>query len=657
MSMFTRKMKMLTAIVLDSRSDMVVKALLELGVMDFIHLSNNDKLKKHEDVANSELVELKSRIEAFYNQGGIVYPVLEDKDVEVLDEKLDLAECRRVLDNLSSSLLSLKDKQQKFTQKGIIIDEMISYFDKKKFDYIDLRVGTISRSSYDSFKNRLTPLGAITFEQGTDLVVVSLKRDSSRTNEVLDKFGWSESSALQDQKAATEEAYKELTSIKAEIGKERDGIFNDIRVKIQEKKETLDSLYVKIRLNELSSHMESYFSYTDHTTLFSGWIPEDSMAMVENAIKKATDNVCIIEWTGDSEVERDKIPVSMSSPRFLKPFEHIVENYKTPEYGSINPVPFTTVAFMLMFALMFADVGQGLILLLIGIIGKQIYKKNPLKKDGLISRYLCSLLIYLGPASMFGGLLFGSYFGYSLFPALWFNYHQVVTGHATEGLVTDIFGILGITIKFGIVVIYTGLILNWINLINKRRFMELIFDKNGLVGGFLYGVGIYLGFGFVKSGYKTLPLTNTALALIILGLVILVIKGPAYTIYNKKHGKESEGVGQIIIDCVMDFLLDCLEIFSGFLSNTLSFMRIAGLGIAHVSLMVAFEDMATLTGNIIFEILIMILGNILVIALEGLSAGIQSLRLNYYEFFTKYFTGSGISYSPIGLNSRIQLKR
>jgi V/A-type H+/Na+-transporting ATPase subunit I len=73
--------------------------------------------------------------------------------------------------------------------------------------------------------------------------------------------------------------------------------------------------------------------------------------------------------------------------------------------------------------------------------------------------------------------------------------------------------------------------------------------------------------------------------------------------------------------------------------------------------MVAFEDMAAMTNNIVFSILIMVIGNVLVLALEGLSAGIQSLRLNYYEFFTKYFTGCGVAYSPVGINSRIQLKK
>ena len=78
-------------------------------------------------------------------------------------------------------------------------------------------------------------------------------------------------------------------------------------------------------------------------------------------------------------------------------------------------------------------------------------------------------------------------------------------------------------------------------------------------------------------------------------------------------------------------------------------MRVAGLGIAHVSLMVAFDQMARLVGGGVVGFLILVLGNTLVIALEGLSAGIQALRLNYYEFFSKYFTGQGLSYNPVSL--------
>ena len=108
-----------------------------------------------------------------------------------------------------------------------------------------------------------------------------------------------------------------------------------------------------------------------------------------------------------------------------------------------------------------------------------------------------------------------------------------------------------------------------------------------------------------------------------------------------------------VLNMLMEWVVELLEIFSGYLSNTLSFMRVAGLGIAHVSLMVAFfqiAEMAASSGRLtVWSYLILLMGNALVIGLEGLSAGIQSLRLNYYEFFSKYFTGSGKAYSPISL--------
>jgi len=104
------------------------------------------------------------------------------------------------------------------------------------------------------------------------------------------------------------------------------------------------------------------------------------------------------------------------------------------------------------------------------------------------------------------------------------------------------------------------------------------------------------------------------------------------------------------MDGLMEWLVDVLEIFTGYLSNTLSFMRVAGLGIAHASLMESFRMLQDLAGGA-GGIAIFIAGNLLVIVLEGLSAGIQSLRLNYYEFFSRYFSGKGVAYHPVGLTT------
>ena len=130
---------------------------------------------------------------------------------------------------------------------------------------------------------------------------------------------------------------------------------------------------------------------------------------------------------------------------------------------------------------------------------------------------------------------------------------------------------------------------------------------------------------------------------IALPAVLLFLKFPL------QHGKEGIRPGWWL----MEWLIELLEVFSGYLANTLSFMRVAGLGIAHVTLMIAFFQIARMAspdGQNVASIVILVLGNILVIGLEGLSAGIQSLRLNYYEFFSKYFVGSGTVYKPIHLD-------
>jgi V/A-type H+-transporting ATPase subunit I len=132
--------------------------------------------------------------------------------------------------------------------------------------------------------------------------------------------------------------------------------------------------------------------------------------------------------------------------------------------------------------------------------------------------------------------------------------------------------------------------------------------------------------------------------------LLIFVKEPYH--YFKHEAEHSDKNLNIftILTFFMQWIVELLEIFSGYLSNTLSFMRVAGLGIAHVCLMISFFTLAEMTSGIM-SVLILILGNILVIGLEGLSAGIQALRLNYYEFFTKFFHGTGKLYTPISLGN------
>ncbi|HPS54540.1 MAG TPA: V-type ATPase 116kDa subunit family protein, partial [Sedimentisphaerales bacterium] len=188
-------------------------------------------------------------------------------------------------------------------------------------------------------------------------------------------------------------------------------------------------------------------------------------------------------------------------------------------------------------------------------------------------------------------------------------------------------------------------------LIRTRQWDDLIFDKGGILGGWIYAGGTYIAFYYVSHGYKLFPEAMLMFILVGIPSILFSIKEPYHFF---KHKKADEKFGPAtMMNFVMYWVVELLEIFSGYLSNTLSFMRVAGLGIAHVCLMISFFTLADMTSGIA-SVAILVFGNVLVIGLEGLSAGIQALRLNYYEFFTKFFHGTGKLYTPISLNSKIK---
>ncbi|MCK4924954.1 MAG: ATPase V, partial [Spirochaetes bacterium] len=327
-------------------------------------------------------------------------------------------------------------------------------------------------------------------------------------------------------------------------------------------------------------------------------------------------------------------------------------------YGTIDPTFFVIFAYLVMFGLMFADVGQGLILALVGIIGTALFKKKGKKES---AQNLMRLIAWCGFSAAAFGVLFGSYFGRSLLPPLWFDFHGVVIGNPHgQSLVRDLFDILSIAVYFGIAIIGTGLLFNWLNLVKSKKWANLILDKGGIIGGWIYAGGIYAAHYLIRNGYRQLPDGRSLMLLVGIPAVLLFLKHPIFSAAGRRkapQGAQHRGGFSIfsLLNLIMVGIVELLEVFSGYLSNTLSFLRVAGLGIAHVSLMTAFFELARMAGSgssgayTVWSVLILITGNLLVIGLEGLSAGIQSLRLHYYEFFTKFLRGSGDVYAPVSL--------
>jgi V/A-type H+-transporting ATPase subunit I len=392
------------------------------------------------------------------------------------------------------------------------------------------------------------------------------------------------------------------------------------------------------------------------TLVFAGWLPSEKRAVITQGITNACAGNCYLEWIepgGQGVLGRD-VPVKFNNPEVLAPFQMLVANFGVPKYGTIDPTPFVMPMYLIMFGLMFADVGQGLVLMALGFLGASAWRDNPAKAG---MRQMACLLTWCGGASVLFGVLFGSYFGVELFPPVWFDFHAIVLGHESgHPLIQDVYDILAITIRFGIAVIIMGLLFNWVNLIRTKHWLELVFDKGGLLGGWMYVGGIYIASYMVSHEYKEFPAGWVMFLLAGLPALVLLAKEPLHIMQHGKqalvHGDNKAGVATLVMNGLMEWIVGLLEIFSGYLSNTLSFMRVAGLGIAHVCLMISFFTLAEMTSGVM-SALILVLGNVLVIGLEGLSAGIQALRLNYYEFFTKFFHGTGKLHTPISLRSKL----
>jgi V/A-type H+-transporting ATPase subunit I len=670
----------LLAVVLEDYTDPVTELLLKEGVIQFISTAQMDMelSEKLNEVDPShslaKIAEMRRRIQVFLDTAGIAPEPPGEIDLE--NRKLiDLDSESRELDRIADDLNGIRERQRAVWQEILKLEEMKRQVEPSGIDYpkevlesrhpfISIRFGKVTSQGYESIKAEMKdlPYAAQVLKEKDGLsqvFLIYMKSDRDNVEKLLKRVDWSEAELPADSTGLKGDITPGLEKKIKALYKERDLLGSKARTYIEQKSESLNKMWVQVRINELFSEIKSYYKRSSRTVVFSGWLPASKRILISEGIRKATGGKCYLEWfePGKNEQRGEKeasAPVKFKNPKFLSPFQMLVTNFGVPEYGTIDPTPFVVFTYLIMFGLMFADVGQGALLALAGMAGTLLFKE---KQETW--RNLSKLIIWCGFASIITGFLFGSYFGMGLLKPLWFDYHGIISGHVRkQSYINDIFDILAITVYFGIAVIGTGLLFNWINLTIKKRWTELIFDKGGITGGWFFGGGIYVAMYLIDHDYRGVPGVLPLFLLVGLPAILLYMKAPLRYFEKKKSAKNRFTI-MTLFDFGMQWVVELLEVFSGYLSNTLSFMRVAGLGIAHVSLMIAFFEIASLVnegsqaamGNPL-SIIILVIGNILVIGLEGLTAGIQALRLNYYEFFTKFFSGSGVVFSPISLKRR-----
>jgi V/A-type H+-transporting ATPase subunit I len=668
---FTTEMIQLFAVVPGTARERVTEALLREGVMQFIDISEVEAEKPDglsavkPEISLAEIADLRRRTEGFLYAGRLIPSVPRETDLNNR-VSVDIEKEKKYLDRIDTERESTRERQRIIQQEILKMDDIrrqvalygIGLSDVKlpgRQSFLSIQTGKLPVLNVKKLESELQDIPSLNIALGqqddmTHHLLISMKRDSERINTILANTGWSKIELPEELKSVKEDVFKELAEKLRTLTDEQKKLEIKAADLIRKEEKHLKDIWINLRVHELFFIIQTNFKASSRTVIFSGWLPASKKEKLTQTIQDACKNRCYLEWDEirNKNIVREEIPVQLNNPKILTPFQMLVSNFGIPQYGTIDPTPFVMPIYLTMFGLMFADVGQGVILVLLGILGVRFLKNNEEKK-GLYT--LSWLIIWCGSASIVFGALFGSFFGTGIIKPLWFDFHGIISGHSRgDSVIKDIYDILAITIYFGITVISLGLVFNWINLIRTRKSMELFFDKGGVIGGWIYAGGAYIAFYMVEHNYKEYPSGMIMFALVGLPSLLLLVREPYHYIRHKNENSEKKFNPFIIINFLMQWLIELLEIFTGYLSNTLSFMRVAGLGIAHVSLMIAFFKLADMASGI-YSVIILILGNILVISLEGLSAGVQALRLNYYEFFTKFFHGTGKLYTPISLSS------
>ncbi|WP_200763067.1 V-type ATP synthase subunit I [Nitrosophilus alvini] len=391
---------------------------------------------------------------------------------------------------------------------------------------------------------------------------------------------------IEEIKSRREKIESDLEKIKKLHGEELLGIYANLKLMLK----------IFSARGALQKSGENYLLY--------GWVPKKQANKFERALRYAQ---VIFSKPGEDT------PVLLKTPKILKPFETLIKNFSYPRYQEINPtVPFAA-AFLIMFGVMFGDIGHGLVLMLAGFF---VSKKFPKYED------LGKIYILAGASSVIFGFMYGSVFGF----------HDIVP-HILFNPVENVDMIIYSGIAIGVFFITLSFILNIISLARRKKLSALIMGEGGVLWLLIYWFAIGIA---VKAVILEMPVKYELYILgVLLGFLFIVL-------FMKR--KE---FAQSLLDTIMQMFEHAV--------NTISFIRLGAFALAHGALFLALFSIAdivskTQAGGITYWFIIL-LGNCFIIVLEGVVVTIQTLRLEYYEFFKRFFKGGGEPYEPFVLES------
>ncbi|MDJ0865969.1 MAG: V-type ATPase 116kDa subunit family protein [Myxococcota bacterium] len=462
------------------------------------------------------------------------------------------------------------------------------------------------------------------------VLAFALERDREILDRALRSAGWEPLAMADDDDGVprTAEALEaELRETRARL-REVDARCESARLELAE---PLALARAAIERELLLLEARSFTARSESVVFVSGWIPEDRVEALRAATRRATRGRfhLVLEEPRSIDtvhVGADPVPILFRNPALVRPFERLVAAYGAPRWRELDPTPLVALAFWVMFGLMFGDVGHGAVL---AGAGWWIFRRVLRYRDyGVI-------LMECGIASMAFGFAYGSVFGLEhLLPALWFR------------PLDDVPRLLRVGAGFGLVFLSLSFALGVVNAVLRRDWSSAFLGAHGLLAALAYWIAAALGLRWLATGEAGIEL----------GLAAALLGAPLALLWLSRVIQElrpTEGAAGGPVAAILGGAVELVDVVVSGIANTVSFVRLAAFAVSHAGLLLAVfamvETVSDVRGGALWSALILVVGNAVIIALEGLIVSIQSVRLVYYEFFSRFHAGTGLEYRPLRL--------
>lgn len=561
-------------------------------------------------------------------------------------------EVRGVSDQLSGEKKHLELLESQLRQLEPIADVNVEVGAMQKSAYMHSILGIVPAANISRLRTSLLRVPHVFFVLREDaqkpVVWILGPRSNSDVLERAAKSAYLNPLSLPDEFSGTPEQITGMLRQEIEASKSKiTNLETDLARMGASNKNQLQKLHWDVHMSRVMSDAIVRFGQLRHTYVVVGWVPTADLEGLTSRLKEASREILIETVETSRSGHHSNIPVALAQNKWLKPFQTLVGTYGHPSYGELDPTLLVAFTFPLLYGAMFGDLGQGLLMLVLGLLAH-----NKIFLKGMQSLGL--LFAYCGASAAFFGYLYGSIFGFEgHLIEEYLHFHFEPTWISP---MESILNVLSIAIDVGIVILVFSFLLSMFNNIRSRDWAHLLFGHTGITTFLFYLCFLALVFGGFFGSTALAPKIAVALYKLPLPYTILMIVFGVFVTFGgffrnmvEGHtlieGTGIGGFGMFLVQSVMDLV----ETSISMLSNTLSFIRVGAFAVAHGGLSLAIFALAGEEPTPGFWVTIAI-GNLFIIGFEGLIVYIQTMRLHYYEILGKFFHGGGMQFEPLKLS-------